>query len=67
MICQCCGECVPMHRTCIVDFTGKAFPVNAKWIACDKCAHKIYLDCYSHFLSEVVDRCLTVYYAVKER
>lgn len=69
MICQSCGECVPMHRTCIVDFTGNAlpfFPVNAKWIACDKCAHEIYLDCYSHFSSEIVNRCLKVYYAVKE-
>lgn len=26
MICQSCGECVPMHRTCIVDFTGNALP-----------------------------------------
>lgn len=69
MICQSCGECVPMHRTCIIEFTGNlflCFLLNAKWIACDKCAHEIYLDCYEHFPSNTVNRCLKVYYAIKE-
>ena len=66
MICQSCGDCVPMNRTCIVDFNATHLLSNAKWIACDKCAHKIYLSCYEHFPSKVVDRCVKVYYAVKE-
>lgn len=63
MICQACGECVTMNRTCIIEFI---FPINAKWIACDKCAHEIYLDCYEHFPSDTVNRCLKVYYAIRE-
>lgn len=66
MICQSCGKCIPMHRTCIIEFVGFMFPINAKWIACDKCAHEISLDCYEKFPSAFVDRSLKVYYAVKE-
>ena len=66
MICQRCGKAVTLKDTCIVEFKGTLFSVNVKWIACDKCAHEIYLNCYNHFSSNIVDRCLKVYYAIGE-
>lgn len=66
MICQCCGKGVTLKDTCLVEFNGTLFPINAKWITCKKCAWDTYLDCYNHFPHKLLKRCLKVYYAIGE-
>lgn len=66
MICQSCGKCISLNDTCILEFDGTVLPVNAKWIACEKCAYNTYIDIYRSFNTEVFKRCLKVYYTIPE-
>lgn len=58
MICQSCGECMPLKDTYLVAFTSASLLFNAKWISCKKCAKKLEADCRRNFDVDVLNRCL---------
>lgn len=63
MICQSCGTYISLNNTYIVEFDGTLLPVNAKWIACEKCAYDIGIEISRSFKTEVFKRCLKIYNA----
>ena len=66
MICQHCGKAIPLTDTCIVEFKGNLFPVNAKWIACRVCAFDLLLDCQENFPNKLVRECTEFRFAIGE-
>lgn len=66
MICQHCGKGIPLTDTCIVEFKGKSFPINAKWILCRVCAFDLLLETKNKFPESLLKRCFNVRFAIGE-
>ena len=64
MICQSCGECMPLKDTYIVAFTSASILLRAKLISCKKCAKKLEADCRYNFDIYILNRCLSIYNVV---
>lgn len=64
MICQSCGECMPLKDTYLIAFTSASLLLDAKWIGCKKCVKKLEADCRRNFDIDVLNRCLGIYNAV---
>ena len=66
MICQHCGKGIPLTDTCLIEFKGNSFPVNAKWISCRVCAFDLLLDCQENFPNKLVRECTEFRFAIGE-
>lgn len=66
MICQRCGKGIPLTDTCIIEFKGKAYPINAKWISCRVCAFDLLLDCQENFPDKILKERLKFRFAIGE-
>lgn len=64
MICQSCGECMPLKDTYLVAFTYASLLLKAKWRGCKKCAKKLEADCRYNFDVNILNRCLSIYNVV---
>ena len=64
MICQSCGECMPLKDTYLVAFTSASLLLEAKWIGCKKCAKKLEAACRYNFDDKLLNKCLSIYNAV---
>lgn len=66
MICQSCGECMPLKDTYLVAFTSASLLCEAKWIGCKKCVKKLAVDLKFryNFDDNLLNRRLSIYNAV---